>query len=225
VCILLEVRQEPVRGEKELALAFGICGAAKEIVVSQGVLRDCDGVVLAANLAVIVKLRDAVGVIDALVVGLRGKGHVIFTEVTGGGVEVFRGNFMPEGELALAAEKIGAENAAVVVQAGQGILSVSILRHSLNARVELRSMDSRLRLSPHDFARGQLRRLRWPCRRAGRRLCSEPGMTLRCRHQAGKHFRTGTIPWARNLFAMTPVSAILDVRGRRCHRRERGDRD
>ena len=134
VCILLEVREEPVCGEKEFALAFGICGAAKEIVISQGVLRDCDGVVLAANLAVIVKLRDAVRVVDALVVSFLGEEHVIFAEVAGGGIEILRGSFMPEGEVAFAAEEVGAEDAAVVVQARQGILSMSILRHCLRAR-------------------------------------------------------------------------------------------
>ena len=78
--VLLEVRAEPVGDDKEFSAAFWVRAAAEEIVVSQSVLRDGDGVVLQADLAVIVELRNAAGIVEALIVGLLGEQHVVFAE-------------------------------------------------------------------------------------------------------------------------------------------------
>ena len=95
--VLFEVRSEPVGGEEELSAALRVGGLAKEIVVSQAVLRDRDGVVLQADFAVIVELRDARGIVRTLIVGLLGELHVVFAELAGGGMGIFGGSFVPEG--------------------------------------------------------------------------------------------------------------------------------
>src|ERR1051326_4525568 len=105
---------EPVGDEEEFLTAVGIGGAAEEIVVSQAVLRDGDGVVLQADVAVIVELGDTGGVVSAAVVGFLGEEHVVLAECCRAGVGIFGGSFVPESEMAFAAEHVGAEDAAVV---------------------------------------------------------------------------------------------------------------
>lgn len=121
-----EVGAEPVGGEEEFSAAVGGGGAAVKIVVSQAVLRDRNGVVLQADVAVIVELRNARGIVVTLIVGLLGEGHVVFAEFGGGGVGIFRGSFVPESEMAFAAEEVGAEDSSVVAEAGQGWLAIVI---------------------------------------------------------------------------------------------------
>src|SRR3954453_13176878 len=82
----LESRAEPVRSEEKLPAAVGIPRAAPEVVVAKSVLRDGDRAVLQADLPVIVKLRNAVGVVRAVVVGLPGQGDVVFIAVYGAGI-------------------------------------------------------------------------------------------------------------------------------------------
>jgi hypothetical protein len=103
LCIALEVRCEPVGGYEEFSAAFRIGGLAEEIVVSHGVLRDRDGVVLQADFAVIVELRNAGGIVGTLIVGLLGELHVVFAEFAGRCIRIFCGSFMPEGQVTFAA--------------------------------------------------------------------------------------------------------------------------
>src|SRR5580658_3911650 len=112
--VLFEVGAEPVGSDEELSAALGIGGAAVEIVVAESVLRDGDGVVLQADVAMIVELRDTGGIVGALIVGLFGEQHVVLAQFGGGRVGIPGGSFVPEGEMTFAAEEVGAENAAVI---------------------------------------------------------------------------------------------------------------
>ena len=88
-------------------------------------------------MAVIVELRNAGGVVEALVVRLLGEEHVVFAECVGGRVRILRGSFVPEGEMALAADQVGAEDASVVGETGQGRRRfASILRQRERRKLE-----------------------------------------------------------------------------------------
>jgi hypothetical protein len=63
---------------------------------------------------VIVELGNAGVIVVSLVVGLFGEEHVVLAEFVGIGVGIFIGRFVSEGEMAFAAEQIGAEDAAIV---------------------------------------------------------------------------------------------------------------
>ena len=67
------MRARASRRRRGISAAAGIGGTAAEVVVSEAVLRDGDGVVLQADVAVIVELRDAGGIVGAAVVGLFGE--------------------------------------------------------------------------------------------------------------------------------------------------------
>lgn len=126
LCVLLEVRAQPVGTDEELSAAFGVRGAAELVVVSQAVLCDCDGVVLQTDCAVIVELRNAGGVIEALMVRFFGEEHGVLAQICSDRVRILRGSLGPEGEVALASDEIGAEDASVVAETGQGSLAVSL---------------------------------------------------------------------------------------------------
>ena len=145
------MRAEPVGDNNEFSAAFWVGAAAEEIVVSQAVLRDGDGVVLQADLAVIVELRNAGGIIRALIVRLLGEQHVIFAELARSRVRILRGSFVPEGEVAFATDEVGAENAAVIAETGQagfGLIQFILRQRSSGRVVELRSTDGRV-ARPH----------------------------------------------------------------------------
>src|ERR1051326_1952699 len=72
-----QVGGQPVGNQEKLFAALGIGGAAPEIVVAQSKLRDGDGIVLQADLAVIVELRNAGWIVSAAVVGFLGEEHVV----------------------------------------------------------------------------------------------------------------------------------------------------
>src|SRR5579863_1755855 len=120
VGIIFQVGTEPFGGEEESLAAGGIGGAAEKIVVAQAVLRDRDGVVLQADVAVIVELRHSGGIVGALVVGFFGEEHVVLAQVGDSGVAIGGGSFVPEGEMAFATEEVGAEDASVVAERGHG---------------------------------------------------------------------------------------------------------
>jgi len=115
-----EMCAEPVGNYEKLFSSPWVCSSLPQVVVSQSVLRDRDGIVLPADLAVIVEQRDAFGVVGSLVVGLIGEEHVVLAEFVGDGVWILRRGFVPEREMALAAENIGAEDASVVGEMGHG---------------------------------------------------------------------------------------------------------
>ncbi len=68
--VLLEVSAEPIGDYEEFSAALRIGSAPIQVVVSQPVLRDGNRVVLQADLAMIVELRNASGVVEALIVRL-----------------------------------------------------------------------------------------------------------------------------------------------------------
>src|ERR1051326_2094950 len=132
--IRLQVGGQPVGNQEKLFAALGIGGAAPEIVVAQSKLRDGDGIVLQADLAVIVELRNAGWIVSAAVVGFLGEEHVVLTEFPGSGVRIFGGSFVPEREMAFAAEDVGAKDTPVVGEGGHG--AFPILRYGCGRRVE-----------------------------------------------------------------------------------------
>src|SRR5215831_11884558 len=107
---------KPICNQKKFPTAIRITGAPPKVVVAQSVLGDCNRVVLQADLAVIVQLRNADGIVGSLIVGLLGEGHVIFPEFGDRCVGVFSRRLMPKGQVALPAQQVGAENAAIVVE-------------------------------------------------------------------------------------------------------------
>ncbi len=117
---------QPVGNQEEVRASGRISSASPEVVISQSELGDGDGVVLQADMSVIVELGNTGGVVGALVVGLLGKEHVVFAEFVGCGVRIVHRSLMPKGEVALAAQKIGAEDATVVGETRQLKFSGSI---------------------------------------------------------------------------------------------------
>jgi len=118
----LEMGDEPVSDQEKLAAAVKIAGALPEIVVAESVLGDGDGVVLKSDAAVIVELGNARSIVGASVVRFLGEGHVVFAELSWRGVRILYGRFVPESEMAFASKQIGAEDASVVVEAGQAFI-------------------------------------------------------------------------------------------------------
>src|SRR2546423_2479752 len=110
---------EPVGNIQEFFSALDVGGAAEAVVVSQSILRDCYGIVLSTDCAAIIELWNSSGVVDASVVCLFGEGHVVFAEFTWSGTGILHGRFVPEGEMTLAAKKIGADYATVITEAWQ----------------------------------------------------------------------------------------------------------
>src|SRR5271169_3991396 len=102
--VLLQMRTEPVGNDKEFSPTLWVRAAPVQVVVSQSILRDGDGVVLQADPAVIVELRNAGGIIEALIVGLLGEQHVVFAEFARGRIWILSGGFVPEGEVAFATD-------------------------------------------------------------------------------------------------------------------------
>ena len=117
--ILLEVRDQPVGAYEEFLAARWIGAAAKEVVICQAILRDGNGVVLQADLAVVVELRNAGRIVMPLIVRLLGEQHVVLAEVAAVCMRIRCGSFVPEGQLALATEKVGTEDAAVIIETRQ----------------------------------------------------------------------------------------------------------
>ncbi len=155
--VLLEARAEPVRDYEEFAASFWVGRAMVQVVVSQSVLRDRDGVVLQADAAVIVELRDAGRIVEAPIVRLLGEQHVVFAQFLDGRIRILRGSFMPERKVALATEKVGAENAAVVAEAGQGFRVDSIhitAQHTTSERLSSCARRTAEGGCPHITSRG-----------------------------------------------------------------------
>jgi hypothetical protein len=91
----------------------------EEIVVPQAVLRDRDRVVLQADAAVIVEQRHTGGIVGAGIVGLIREQHVVFAEFGGTRIRILCRSLVPECEMALPAEEVGAENASIVAETGR----------------------------------------------------------------------------------------------------------
>ena len=136
---------QPIRDVQEFLVAVRAGSAAKKIVVAESVLRNGDGIVLAADGAVVIELRDPGGVVEAGVVCLFGEEHVIFAEFRGTRVRIFRRRFVPEGEMAFAAQKIGADDATVIFEAWQTGPEAEIARSI--SRYRERNIRARLRIT------------------------------------------------------------------------------
>ena len=74
---------------------------------------------LQADFAAIVELWDAGRIIRTLVVGLFGEEHVVLAEIAGAGIRILGRSLVPEGEVAVAAEEVGAEDASIIAETGQ----------------------------------------------------------------------------------------------------------
>ena len=107
---------EPIAGGKEFPFSIGVLFLSEEIVVSQSPLRDCDGVVLQADLTVVIEHRDARGIVMPRIVRFLGKQHVVLAKLMNTRVRIFFWSVVPESEMAIAGDKIGAENAPIVLQ-------------------------------------------------------------------------------------------------------------
>ena len=59
ICVRLEMRAQPVGDAEKVLFAGRIVGSAPEVVVAESELSDGDGVVLQADVSVIVELRNA----------------------------------------------------------------------------------------------------------------------------------------------------------------------
>src|ERR1700674_776364 len=104
MCVWHKMLHEPVGDTQEFVTAVPVPAAAEEVVVAQSVLRDRDGIVLPADLATVIQLRNAERVVGASVISLFGERHVVLAEFAGVRTQILLGNFMPEREMALATQ-------------------------------------------------------------------------------------------------------------------------
>lgn len=110
---------EPIGNPHEDLTAIYFSSAEEQVVIAQPVLRDCDGIVLSSDLAAVIELGYAGGVVNASVVRFLCEQHIVLAEFAGVRIEIFFRSFVPEGKVTLPAEKIGANDAAVIVEARQ----------------------------------------------------------------------------------------------------------
>src|SRR5437764_4992335 len=100
--ILFHMRAEPVARGQEFFLALFLVRSQKKIVISQTPLRDCNRIVLKADVSVVIQQRNTCGIALPRIVGLLKKWHVIFAEFVDLSIGVDLRHIVPEGELALA---------------------------------------------------------------------------------------------------------------------------
>src|SRR5579859_3215294 len=139
VRIRFKVRGQPVGNQEKFLAAFWIGSAAPEVVVAQSKLRDGDGIVLQADVAVIVELRNAGWIVSAAVVSFLREEHIVLAEFAGSGVRIFGGSFVPEREMAFAAEDVGAKDTPVVGEAGHDSDHITVLAELLNPTARARA--------------------------------------------------------------------------------------
>ena len=113
------MRAEPVRDEQEFLFTGGIPSALPEVVIAQAVLGDSDRVVLQPDVAVIVKSRNSLRFIPALIIRLFSEQHVVLAEFIRRDFGIFGRSLMPESKMTFTTEEICAEDASVVVERGQ----------------------------------------------------------------------------------------------------------
>src|ERR1700745_871627 len=104
--VFFQVSQKPFSHLKKLLAPISVSCAAKEIVISQSVLSDCDRVVLHSNFAVIIEQWNSCGIVWPHIIGLTGKRHVIFAQFAEWRIQVLFRGFVPEGEMAVTTEQI-----------------------------------------------------------------------------------------------------------------------
>src|SRR5258708_506478 len=117
--VVLKVRGEPVGCYEEFSTPLWLGASPVEIVISQAILRDHDGVVLQADLAVIVELRHSGRIVMTLVVRLLGEQHVVFAQFPDRRIRIRGRSLVPKCEVALASEEVSAEDTPVIAEAGQ----------------------------------------------------------------------------------------------------------
>src|SRR5579859_7150166 len=93
-----------------------MAGAAKEIEVSQSVLSDRDGIVLAAEFPPVIEHGNSVSIERPGIIRLGCKGHVILAELTRIKIGVDLGFFMPKCQLAGTAGDVRAKNTSIIGQ-------------------------------------------------------------------------------------------------------------
>lgn len=130
--VLLEIGAEPVGDAEELFFSVGLAGTVPQVAVSQTVLSDGDRVILQTDMTVIVELGNAVRVVGSLIIRLFGEEHVVLAELTRARVMIFRGFFVPESEVTIAAEYIGTQDTTVIAERGQGRTIESSSRTTLD---------------------------------------------------------------------------------------------
>ena len=117
--IPFETRTEPGCNQKEFFPTNWIPSCLPEVVVSQAELSNRDGVVLQAYAAVVVELRNSRSVEGSVVVGLLGEGHVVLPQFRRRCTWILSRCLMPEREMAVAAEQVGAEDSSIVAETWQ----------------------------------------------------------------------------------------------------------
>ena len=100
--ILLEMIAQPDRGFKEFIFAGGICAPARQIVISQSPLCDCNRVVLQSDAAAVIEHGDAICVVVTGIICLRFEAHVVLAQFAYSRVRVFLRDLVPERQLAFA---------------------------------------------------------------------------------------------------------------------------
>src|SRR3954464_3568790 len=118
--ISLQVSHQPVGSLPEFSLVLRIFRSAEEVVISQSPLRNCDGVVLQSDLAVIIQHGNSHGIAGPLVASLLYKRHVVLAQFSDWGIPVHFRRLMPEGKLAPARDQVGPKDTTVIlIAAGQ----------------------------------------------------------------------------------------------------------
>src|ERR1700686_3205255 len=114
--VLLQMLAQPIASGKKFPLALFTSSLAREVVVAQSPLRNRDGVVLQADPAVVVEHRNASGIVIGGIIRFLAKQHVVFAKLMDARTRIGLRRLMPEGELALPRNKIGTEDAPIVLQ-------------------------------------------------------------------------------------------------------------
>ena len=101
VRVWFEVSAQPVARGQEFLFSFVTRSLAEEVVVAQAPLRDRDGIVLQADLSVVIEHWNASGIVMATVIRFLAEQHVVFAKLMNARVRICLRSLVPEGELAL----------------------------------------------------------------------------------------------------------------------------
>ncbi len=117
---------QPIGYGEDLVAMRAESVSPKQVIVSQTILRDGDGIVLTADSSLIVEQGNVDGIEGPGIVCFFAKQHVVLAQFVCQSIGIFFRRFMPKTEMAAASEQIGTRNAAIVVEAGHDEMNPGI---------------------------------------------------------------------------------------------------
>ena len=108
---------QPVACREKSLSSFFTLSVAEEVVVPQTPLRNRDRVVLQADFAVVVEHWNTGRIVMSRIVRFLGKQHVVFAKLMDARARIHPRRLVPKSKVALSRNKVGAEDAPVILQA------------------------------------------------------------------------------------------------------------